>query len=75
MDHGVDVNKLCDYFQGFDCTALHHAIFGGSLEIVKMVLDAGADPSIRCGKYDLDAMDTAKYCDIDEITRLIEAHL
>jgi ankyrin repeat protein len=33
-------------------TPLHEAAFGGDVEIVRMLLDAGADPNVRSGRTD-----------------------
>jgi Ankyrin repeats (3 copies) len=49
--HGVDVNAKRHLW---DCkqTALHMTAENGSIEIVRMLLDAGADPNIHDDKYD-----------------------
>ena len=43
LEHGVDVRSLNKYHT----TALHFAAFNGRLEIVRLLLDSGADPNAK----------------------------
>lgn len=48
LEHGVEINALPEKDHGFHhhATALHQAVFSGSLEAVKVLMEAGADPGI-----------------------------
>jgi ankyrin repeat protein len=48
LAHGANVN----FRQGEGVTALHEAAQSGDTDIVRMLLDAGADPNARAGKLD-----------------------
>jgi ankyrin repeat protein len=43
----------------------------GNVEIARMLLDAGADPSIHDDKYDNTALGWAEYCQQPQIARLL----
>jgi ankyrin repeat protein len=55
LAHGVDVNAKRSMW---DCnqTALHMTIESGAIDIARLLLEAGADPSIRDDKYDATAL-------------------
>jgi len=55
IEAGVEVNKL-DYGNG---TALHRAIYKKNSKLVKILLDAKADPEIRHGMFQMDQFPTA----------------
>jgi ankyrin repeat protein len=70
LDHKVDVNAKRVMW---DCnhTALHMTAADGNVEIARMLLDAGADPSIHDDKYDNTALGWAEYCEQPQIAKLL----
>jgi ankyrin repeat protein len=68
--HGVDVNAKR---RMWDCnhTALHMAVENGSLEIARMLLDAGANPNIRDDKYRATALGWAEFFGREAFAALI----
>lgn len=70
IDHKVDVNARRVMW---DCnhTALHMTAADGNIEIARMLLDAGADPSLHDDKYDSTVLGWAEYCEQPEIARLL----
>jgi ankyrin repeat protein len=72
IDRGVAVNAKRVLW---DCnsTALHVTteLPGGAIELTRMLLDAGADPSIRDDKYEGTALDWAEFCGQPEIAELL----
>jgi ankyrin repeat protein len=70
IDHNVDVNAKRVVW---DCnhTALHMTAADGNVEIARMLLDAGADPSIRDDKYDNTPLGWAEFCEQPQIAQLL----
>ncbi len=70
IDHKVDVNAKRVMW---DCnhTALHMTAADGTLEIARMLLDAGADASIHDDKYDNTALGWAEFCEQPQIANLL----
>ena len=70
IGHGIDVNAKR---RMWDCnaTALHMAIENGSIEIARMLLDAGADSNIRDDKYQATALGWADFFGREEFAALI----
>jgi ankyrin repeat protein len=68
--HGVAVSAKRPIW---DCnhTALHMAIENASVEIARLLLDAGADPNVRDDKYKATALGWAEYFDRKDIAVLI----
>jgi ankyrin repeat protein len=68
--HGVEVNAKRHLW---DCnqTALHMTAENGAIEIVRMLLDAGADPNIHDDKYDATVLAWAEFCDQPQIAELV----
>jgi ankyrin repeat protein len=68
--HKVDVNAKRVMW---DCnhTALHMTAADGNLEIARMLLDAGADASIRDDKYDNTPLGWAEFCEQPQIAQLL----
>ena len=56
----------------WDCeaTALHVTAEHGLVELARLLLDAGADPAIRDGKYEATALGWAEYCNQPAIAAL-----
>jgi ankyrin repeat protein len=70
IEHGVDVNAKRELW---DCnhTALHMTAENGAVDIARMLLNAGGDPSIRDDKYDGTALGWAEFCGQGEVARLL----
>jgi ankyrin repeat protein len=68
--HGVDVSAKRTLW---DChyTALHITAADGAVEIARLLLDAGADPSIHDDKYDATVLGWADYCEQPEMAKLL----
>ena len=63
IENGVDVNVYLDHSSGFHyhATALHQAVFSGSLESVKLLVEAGADLQALDRVYQGTPLGWAKY--------------
>jgi ankyrin repeat protein len=57
----------------WDCnhTALHMTVENGTIEIARMLLDAGADPNVRDDKYHATALGWAEYFCRDDFAALV----
>ena len=53
-------------------TALHLGAAHGHAEVVRLLLDAGADPGIRDTKHDGDALGWAEFFNKPEIVQLLK---
>jgi ankyrin repeat protein len=73
LDHGVDPNARWNHWDG-EVTPLHLAILGKHPEVVRMLLAAGADPSIRDSKHKASATEWAEFFGHKEIVRILAAH-
>jgi peptide-methionine (S)-S-oxide reductase len=60
---GVDVNAYIERSSGFHshATALHQAVYSGSLDSVKILVDAGADLNAKDRMYDGTPLGWAQY--------------
>ena len=69
--HGVAVSAKR---MMWDCnhTALHMTVESGSIELAKLLLDAGADPNIRDDKYIATALGWAQYFGREDLAALIK---
>jgi ankyrin repeat protein len=70
IDRKVDVNAKRVMW---DCnhTALHMTAVDGNVEIARMLLDAGADPSIHDDKYDNTPLGWAEFCEQPQVATLL----
>jgi ankyrin repeat protein len=70
IEHGVDVNAKRPMW---DCnhTALHMTMENGDLDIARMLLEAGADPSIRDDKYDATVLKWADFFGREALAQLV----
>lgn len=70
VDHGADVNAKRELW-GCNHTALHVCCENGNAEIARILLDAGANPTIRDDKFDSDALGWAEYLKQPEVAQVI----
>jgi len=68
INHGVNVNIYLERSGGFHshATALHQAVFSGSLESVKLLVDAGADLTAIDRIYEGTPLEWARYMQKEE---------
>ncbi|MBI5735162.1 MAG: hypothetical protein HY997_04815, partial [Mycolicibacterium neoaurum] len=79
--HGIDISgahpvipRLPDDPDARDAdgaTALHHAAWAGDLELIRRLLDAGADPSLRDTRFDATPRGWAEHAYQDEAADLL----
>lgn len=73
LDQGADPNSRWAHWDS-ELTPLHLAIFGDHLPIVRVLLDAGADPGIHDSKHDADAYGWADFFHRDQIVEMLKRH-
>jgi ankyrin repeat protein len=73
LDHGADANARWAHGDA-KVSPLHLAAWGGSAEVTRLLLAAGADPTIRDSKHDGDALGWAEHFERPEIARMLAAH-
>lgn len=73
LDHGVDPNARWNHWDA-EVTPLHLAILGNHPEVVRGLLAAGADPTIRDSKHKASATEWAEFFGHKEIVRILAAH-
>ena len=68
IDLGVDVNAYIDHSSGFHshATALHQAVYSGSLDSVKILVEAGADLTLEDRVYHGSPLDWSQYLQKEE---------
>lgn len=71
LGHGAGVNALWTYGDA-DVTPLHLTIMGAHADVVRALLDAGADPAIRDSRYDGDALGWARHFGRDAIATMLD---
>jgi Ankyrin repeats (many copies) len=72
LEHKANPDALWPHWDA-DVTALHLAAAHGHVEVVPLLLDAGADPRIRDSKHDGDAFGWAEFFQKPEIVQLLRA--
>ena len=73
LDHGVNPNARWNHWDA-EVTPLHLAILGRHGEVVRVLLAAGADPTIRDTKHNATATEWAEFFGHKEIVRILAAH-
>jgi ankyrin repeat protein len=71
LEHGANPNGLWNHW-GSMLTPLHLAVLSGHAEVVRALLDVGADSTIRDSMHDSDALGWATFFHRQEIAELIE---
>ena len=71
LAHGALINGRWSS-QGAEVTPLHLAAARGHAEMVRLLLDAGADPSIRDSMHDGDAIGWAEHFKQPEIVQILK---
>jgi ankyrin repeat protein len=74
LDLGADPNERWTHW-GMSCTALHLAIWGDHEEVVRLLLDRGADASIRDSMHDGDASGWAEHFGRARMIAMLVAHV
>ena len=73
LAHGADPSARWAHWDAL-VTPLHLAALGGHQEIVRLLLDAGADPRIRDSKHDSDALGWAEFFGRADLVRILAEH-
>ena len=70
LDHGADVNARWNHWDA-EVTPLHLAVLGGHAEMVRQLVQAGADPHIRDSQHNSDAIGWAKFFEREDLVQLL----
>lgn len=74
LDNGADINRKCGYGEPRSATPLHFAAaWGGQLEAAKLLVERGADLTIREDNYNALASGWANHFDHKDIEALLSA--
>ena len=73
LDHGADPNARWAHWDA-DVTPLHLAVLEDHPDVVRLLLAAGADTTIRDSKHDSDALGWAEFFGRLEIVRMFRAN-
>jgi ankyrin repeat protein len=73
LDHGLNPNAGWSHWDA-EVTPLHLAASQGHAEVVRLLLEAGADLRIRDSKHDGDAIGWAEYFRQPDIVQLLKNH-
>ena len=73
LDRGLDPNACWSHWDA-EVTPLHLAVLGDHAEVVRLLLEGGADLGIRDSKHDSDAMGWAEFFQRKGIVRILKAH-
>jgi ankyrin repeat protein len=71
VEHGGNADALWPHWDA-EVTALHLAVLSGSIDVARVLIDAGADPRIHDSKHDGDALDWAQFFKRPEIVRMLQ---
>lgn len=72
LEHGADANARWAHYDAV-VTPLHMAAWGGSVDVTRLLLAAGADPRIRDTKHDGDADGWAEHFGRTELLPILRA--
>lgn len=72
IGHGLDPNTLWAHWDA-EVTPLHLAASRGHANVVRLLLAAGADPSLRDSKHDGDALGWAELFEQRDVVQLLAA--
>jgi ankyrin repeat protein len=72
LAHGADPNRRWLLWDAV-VTPLHMAAAGGNPDVIRVLLDAGADPALRDSKHDGDALGWAEHFGRVDAVRLLRA--
>ena len=70
LAHGANPSAIWSHWDS-DLTPLHLAILGDHADVARVLLEAGADPTIRDSKHDSDALGWAEFFKREEIVKLL----
>ncbi len=70
IQQGADVNAEWSLHE--PATILHHLAFFGKLNMVRFLIERGANPTIKDFRYQSDALGWAKYNDQDEVATYLQ---
>ena len=70
LAHGADPSAIWSHWDS-DLTPLHLSILADHTDVARVLLESGADPTIKDNKHDGDAMGWAEFFHREEIVRLI----
>lgn len=73
LEHGVDPSARWNHWDA-EVTPLHLAILGKHPEMVRVLLAAGADPTVRDTQHKANAIAWAQFFGQKEIVRILGAH-
>ena len=71
LDHGADVNGFWTEW-GTKVTALHLAAGGGHADVVRVLLAAGADTTIRDTMHESDPLGWARFFKKEDVVKILE---
>jgi hypothetical protein len=72
LEHGANPNARWTHGDAV-VTALHMAAWSGSVEVTRLLLARGADPTIKDSKHDADALGWAEFFGRVEVVRALRA--
>ena len=72
LDHGANPNAIWSHW-GAEATPLHLAAMGGHADVARVLLAAGADPTIRDSQHNADVLEWAEFFGKVEIVAMIRA--
>ena len=72
LERGASPNARWSHWDS-DVTPLHLAVLGGHADIVRVLLNAGADARVRDSRHDSDAIGWAAFLQRQDIVQILEA--